>query len=300
VEQLENDILGGSRAKPNASAPRGVSEWSCEAETSPVLKALRLLGYLASSSEPVALAEMTRTLGLPKPTCHRLVGMLERDGYVQKDPLTLRYSVGAGLEDMALIALRNGARMNTRRLLMENLAERLGVRVNFAVLKSGKAMLVQWVDSVSFIRVDLRAETPVPAHCSASGKLLMAYAPPGIRERFLKTAPFKALTKTTITSAKGLEREFAAIRRRGYSEDNQEYLPGVCCLAVPVRNGGGEVVAGLALMSPEIGFSLASARRHLPELRACSDEISAEFGWKPADRQPAGDANGGDRSRRRG
>jgi IclR family transcriptional regulator, acetate operon repressor len=244
-----------------------------------VLKALRLLAYVAHSEEPVALAELTRALGLPKPTSHRLAGMLERAGFVLKDPLTSRYSVGAGLEDVALVALRNGARTNIRRLLMRQLAERVGVRVNFAILKSGKPILVEWVESVSVIRVDLTAETPVPAHCSASGKLLMAFAPDAIRERFLKSAPFKALTKSTITSARGMEREFEAIRRRGYSEDNQEFLPGVCCLAVPVRNATGDAVAGLALMAPEISFSLARARQHLPELRACADAISAEYGW---------------------
>ena len=205
--------------------------------------------------------------------------MLERARFVQKDPLTSRYSVGAKLEDVALVALRNGARAHTRRFLMQDLAERAGARVNFAILKSGKPMLVEWVESVSVIRVDLTAETPVPAHCSASGKLLMAFAPEAIRERFLKSAPFKALTKSTITSAKGLEREFEVIRRRGYSEDNQEFLSGVCCLAVPVRNGAGDAVAGLALMAPAIGFSLAKARRCLPELRACADAISAEYGW---------------------
>jgi DNA-binding IclR family transcriptional regulator len=279
MEQSKNYLQGGNRAALGLLGARARGDWSCENEISPVLKALRLLAYVAHSGEPVALAEMTRALGLPKPTSHRLAGMLERVGFVQKDPLTSRYSVGAGLEDVALVALHNGARANTRRFLMQELAERVGARVNFAILKSGKPTLVEWVESVSVIRVDLTAETPVPAHCSASGKLLMAFAPEAIRERFLKSAPFKALTKSTITSAKGLEREFEAIRRRGYSEDNQEFLPGVCCLAVPVRNGAGDAVAGLALMAPAISFSLAKARQHLPELRSCADAISAEYGW---------------------
>ena len=279
MEQQKSYRQGGNRAARNAPSPRASGGWSCEDEISPVLKALRLLAYVAHSGEPVALAEMTRALCLPKPTSHRLASILERAGFVQKDPLTSRYSVGTGLEDVALMALCNGARANVRRLLMQELAERVGARVNFAILKSGKPTLVEWVESVSVIRVDLTAETPVPAHCSASGKLLMAFAPDAIRERFLKSAPFKALTKSTITSAKGLEREFEAIRRRGYAEDNQEFLAGVCCLAVPVRNGAGDAVAGLALMAPEISFSLAKARQHLPALRACADAISAEYGW---------------------
>jgi IclR family transcriptional regulator, acetate operon repressor len=168
MEQSKNYLQGGNRAALGLLGARARGDWSCENESSPVLKALRLLAYVAHSGEPVALAEMTRALGLPKPTSHRLAGMLERAGFVQKDPLTSRYSVGAGLEDVALVALRNGARANTRRFLMQELAERVGARVNFAILKSGKPTLVEWVESVSVIRVDLTAETPVPAHCSAA------------------------------------------------------------------------------------------------------------------------------------
>jgi IclR family transcriptional regulator, acetate operon repressor len=287
MEQPRSDVRGGKRADRNAPSPRARSDWSCEDEISPVLKALRLLVYVAYSDEPVALAEMTRALRLPKPTSHRLAGMLERAGFVLKDPLSSRYSVGARLEDVALMALRNGARTNFRRMHMQQLAERVGARVNFAILKSGKPILVEWVESVSVIRVDLTAGTPVPAHCSASGKLLMAFAPDAIRERFLKSAPFKALTKSTITSAKDMEREFETIRRRGYSEDNQEFLPGVCCLAVAVRNAAGDAVAGLALMAPQINLPLAKARQHLPELRACADAISTEYGWNVSARSRA-------------
>jgi IclR family transcriptional regulator, acetate operon repressor len=260
---------------------------SCANAKSPVLKALRLLEHLAHSSEQVSLADLSRNLLLPKATSHRIAAMLERDGFIEKDPVTLRYSLGSHFEDMALVALRNGPAGNLRRRLMEELAERLGVRTNFAVLKSGKLMLVEWVESVSLIRIDLKPGTQVPAHCSASGKLLLAFGPDALREQFFKLAPFKALTSATITSARALARELALIRRRGFAEDRQEFLPGVCCLAVPVRNADGDVVAGLALMAPEISFPLKQARRHIPELQVCADAISAEYGWCPSKSESA-------------
>ncbi|HEY7243999.1 MAG TPA: IclR family transcriptional regulator [Xanthobacteraceae bacterium] len=267
------------KIRPAGQATDGRSRTS---EKSPVLKALRLLDNLAHSREQVSLAEMSRKLVLPKSTSHRLAAMLERDGLIDKDPVTLRYSLGARFEDMALSALRNGATASLRRRLMAELAERLGVRINFAVLKSGNMLLVEWVDSVALIRIDLKAGTQIPAHCSAGGKLLLAFAPDLVRTQFLKLAPFKALTAATITSARALAREIALIRRQGYAEDRQEFLPGVSCLAVPVRNRKGEVVAGLALMAPEILLPLREARRHRADLQACADAISAAYGWPPA------------------
>jgi IclR family transcriptional regulator, acetate operon repressor len=248
-------------------------------ENSPVLKALRLLIHLARQSESVSLADLSRALDLPKPTSHRLALMLSDLGFVQKDPVALRYSLGPIFEELALAALRNSVSSTARRLLMDELSQRLGVRTNLTVLKAGKLLYVEWVESSSVLRVDLKPGAQVPVHCSASGKLLMAFAPEDLRARFLKSGAFEAYTKSTITTAKALEHELVIIQRRGYAEDNQEFLSGVCCLAVPVRNRNGEVVAGLAVMAPEASMPIAKARKHLPAILQCAEAISKQFGW---------------------
>jgi len=249
-------------------------------ENSPVRKALLLLMHLARSPEGVPLAELSRALDLPKATSHRLALMLAELGFVEKDPLTLRYSIGPEFEDIALHALRNGAGSSARRFLMDALSERLGVRTNFVVLKAGKLLYVEWVESTSNLRVDLKPGLQIPVHCSASGKLLMAYAPDTLRERFLTEAPFHAYTKSTITTARALARELDMIRKRGYSEDDQEFIAGVNCLAVPVRDHTGAVVAGLAVMAPEATFPLAKAKEHLADIRNCAEAISNSLGGR--------------------
>lgn len=269
------------------------------AKRSPVMKALRLLAYLARSPEPLALADIARAMKMPKPTSYRLARALEDSGFVRKDPLTRRYAVGSSFEDVALAALRNGAGHTERRLLMDELAERLGARINVAVLKSGKLLFVEWVESSAPLRVELKPEIPVPVHCSASGKLLLAFGPQQIRERFMRSAPFKQLTKRSITTGAALKRELDQICRQGYAVDDQEYLPGVNCLSVPIRGRNGDVVAGLAVMAPVAALPLSEARKHIGELQACAQKISASLaetgtrrpatatgGRKPSPRKP--------------
>jgi DNA-binding IclR family transcriptional regulator len=253
---------GGASAEPPAA----------NLENSPVVKALRLIAHLADAREPVPLSELTRALVLPKATIHRLAGLLEAVGYLQKNPLTLRYSLGAQFEEVARAARRScGAH---RRRLMNELSGRLGVRTNFAVLKAGR--MIEWLESSSPARIDSKPHSHRPAHCCASGKLLLAFAPPELRERFLAAAPFRPFTRSTITAADTLRRELAAIRRRGWAEDNQEFMQGITCLAVPVRDRSGSVVAGLAVMAPAHDFPLARARDNIAAIQACADAISAE------------------------
>ena len=264
------------------------------AAKSPVIKALRLLSYVATCGQPVMLADLSRAVRLPKPTSHRLALMLERAGYVRKDPLTLRYSIGPKFEDLALSGLRNGGAADGRRLHMDALARRVGARVNFAVMRAGELLFVTWVESSSAIRVDINPDLEIPLHCSASGKLLLAYAKDEVRERFLRSAPFRANTPNSITTARRLRLEFARIRGQDYSEDREELIPGVNCLAVPVRNAQGEVVAGIAIMAPVAMLPLAAARAFLPELRACADAIAADM---THDSQPLAAVGAGARRR---
>jgi len=251
-----------------------------EPDRSPVLKALRLLAHLAASKEPVALAELSRALRLPKPTTYRLARSIESAGFVHKDSLTRRYRVGAAFEDLALSALRYGAGHAARRLLMNGLAERLGARVNLVVLKAGNLSYVEWVESTTPLRVDIGSSSPMAVHCSASGKLLLAFGSDELQKHVLRLAPFTAYTKKTITSRRALARALEKIRKYGFAEDDQELFPGVNCLAVPIYNRAGEVVAGLAVMAAAATLPLEKVRGRLQDIRECAASISEELGWR--------------------
>jgi DNA-binding IclR family transcriptional regulator len=260
-----------SRNGMNRSIQRNASQ------ASPVLKAVALLEAVVRAGGPVSLADLSSKLALPKPTAHRLARLLEKAGLLQKNPLTRRYLVGSAFLDLGLHALMSAPANLHRRRLLERLSEKLGETVNLGILSGDVVIYLDRVEASWPLRMDFKPGSRVPFHCTANGKLLVAWARPALRERLLRSQTFPAYTPHTLVTRAALLAELSEIRRRGYSEDNEEFLAGVCCLAVPVRDRRGAVVAGLAVSAPSARFNLERARGHLSDLLAVAEELGTEF-----------------------
>jgi DNA-binding IclR family transcriptional regulator len=244
---------------------------------SPVLKAVSLLAHVARASAPMSLAALSAAARLPKPTAHRLAGQLAQAGLVRKDPLTRRYAVGPALVEIGFDALRSAPVHGNRQLLLERLSEKLGETVNLGVLSGGEVLYLDRVEASWPLRMDFKPGSRVPLHCTANGKLFLAYAAPSARDRLLAGLRLAPLTARTITSHARLLGALAEIRRRGWAEDDEEFLAGVCCLAVPVQDRHGRVIAGLAVSAPSARFNLDRAREHLPDLQTAAEALGVEL-----------------------
>ncbi|MBI1894542.1 MAG: IclR family transcriptional regulator [Candidatus Rokubacteria bacterium] len=243
-----------------------------------VVKAVRILAHVARDGASVSLADLSAAVKLPKPTVHRLAVLLEQQGFLHKDPLTRRYSIGWIFHDLCFHAIQSAPAHQDRQVLLQRLSEKLGETVNFGVLSGREVVYLERVESSWPLRMDFKPGSRVPMHCTAIGKLLLAFAPRRRREELLRSGPLKAHTGNTITKPSLLRRELLEIRRRGHSEDNEEFLVGVCCLAVPVKDRRGKTVAGLAVSAPSARFPLEKARAYLPDLQACAAELGAQTG----------------------
>lgn len=262
-------------------------------DDSPVVKALRVLTAVVEAAEPISLADLSAAVALPKPTVHRLAAILVREGMLEKDPLTRRYAVARGFHDLAFRAIRSAPVHRARQFLLQRLSEKLGETVNLGVLSEGTVIYLERVESAWPLRMDFKPGSRVPIHCTAIGKLLLAFTPPSVRDSLLAVAPLQAYTKNTITDRERLLEELRITRKRGHSEDNEEFLAGVCCLAVPVRNATGKVIAGLAVSAPSARFPLERARSHLPDLKEFAERIGAHLEMTRAGLAPAARAGRG-------
>jgi DNA-binding IclR family transcriptional regulator len=132
------------------------------------------------------------------------------------------------------------------------------------------------------LRINISGDVPMPVHCSASGKLLLAFGPKELRDAVMRRAPFQRYTKNTITTAVRLSRHLDEILKRGYSFDDQELIPGVNCIAVPIQSEAGQTVAGLAVMAPVATLPLEKLKQNLPEIKAAAALIAAEYARRPS------------------
>jgi DNA-binding IclR family transcriptional regulator len=123
----------------------------------------------------------------------------------------------------------------------------------------------------------LHAGTRVPLHCTSSGKLLMSFMPRQQRERLLEKLPLRVSTHQTITDPIVLRQELVRIRREKLSFNNQEYMPGIVAMAVPVMLDSRRACAAVAIQSSAERITTQGLQAYLPQLRQAAEKMAGTF-----------------------
>ena len=244
-------------------------------ETSPALKAFALLEAVAAMEHAPTLADLAEVVSLPKPTLHRWMGMLESANLVRRMPDGRRYELAARATAMGLAILSNNPGSATRHRILQQVVRDLGETCNLTILQGTEVVYLDRVEAASPLRVSFQQGSRVPIHCSASGKMFLAMMPIAKRNLLMASLVLEALTPKTLTDRKLFNLELAAIRRDRYAFDDEEFLSGLFCVAVPVFDARKDVcIAGLALQAPVVRMNRENATARLEALRAAADLIS--------------------------
>lgn len=247
-------------------------------ETSSTLKAFAVLEVLVRAARAVTLSELMQATDLPKPTLHRTLTLFEEAGFLAREPGGRAYIVGERLSRFALDVLRSDAAAAQRRTILRRVANEITETCNLAVLQKGSLIYLDRIEAHWPLRLHLPEGIALPLHCCASGKLLLAHLPAPERQRLIELMPLERLTERTITDRAVLESELERIAHAGYAVDNEEYVLGVACVAVPVRNRHGEVIAAIAVQGATARLPLMRAIEFVPRLRAAAQDLGATFG----------------------
>lgn len=194
-------------------------------------------------------AEVARDLGVHRSTALRLLGTLERHNMVERDPRTAKYRLGRRLPQLASVVTGEFDLRYMARPVCERLAEAVGETVTLDVLDADEIVPIeQAAGSTSVVSVNwLGRRTPI--HCTASGKVILAFAPPALRHRLL-ARPLERRTPNTIVDRAELEKQLDAALEAGFARTYQELEVGLDAIAAPVHSADGGVVAAIDVSGP--------------------------------------------------
>ena len=243
-------------------------------ENSSLLKGVVILEALASLSQPATLAQLMQITNMPKASLHRTLAIFEEAGLVSREPGGKTYAPGERLSKLALATIIHDNVAAVRHSVLKKLVAEVGETCNLAVLRRGELFYLDRVEADWPLRLHLPPGSVLPPHCSASGKLLLAFKPSEERRQLLKNLPLQPFTHRTITDRTLLESELERIVTTGYAVDNEEYVIGVSCVAVPVYDSSLQVVAAIAIHAATARLPLNQAMEYSPQLQEASQNVS--------------------------
>jgi DNA-binding IclR family transcriptional regulator len=245
-----------------------------------IIKGLNILELLDREGA-LSIAEISEGLQLQKSTVHRLVSTLKHKGYVLQDPVTLKYRNSFKLFEMGNNTVERLGLRREAQALLEELNVKTKETVNLAILDGFHIIYIDKIESPETIRIGLNIGKRLPAYCTGLGKVILAYLKKEKLNKLLQEHPLKRYTKNTICDKDELIKHLEQVRKQGYSIDNEEYIDGLKCIAAPVMNYKGEVVAAISIAIPSIRYGDGGQKIQvmIDQLKQTAGNISERLGW---------------------
>jgi len=241
-------------------------------------RAVAILDLLAQDGWRAG-AEVARELGVHRSTALRLLGTLERHALVERDPRTAKYRLGRRLPQLARVVTGELDLRHVARPVCEALAASSGETVTLDVLDGDEIVPIeQSTGSTAFVSVNwLGRRTPV--HCTASGKIILAFAAEPIRQRLL-AKPLVPLTPRSITDVGELEKQLGAAREAGFARTFEELEVGLDAIAAPVFSTDGDVVAAIDVSGPAHRLQAGGGPDLVGLTREAAADLSRRLGYR--------------------
>lgn len=242
-------------------------------------RAITLLDTLTRARGGMTLGDLSQVAELPKSTTHRLLQTLIKHELVKQDPETNEYVPGLKLFEMAYRVL-NRMEVRTQALpVVERLNRETNLTVHLAILDDGEVVYIDKREADRPIRMYSAVGKRSPAHCTGLGKVLLAHLPEDELRRVVEKKGLRRYTANTVTTWDELVAHLATVRARGYALDNGEHEEMIRCVAAPVRDHSGKVVAAISLTGAVNHMDLEHAEALSALVVRSAEEISRRIGY---------------------
>jgi IclR family KDG regulon transcriptional repressor len=241
-------------------------------------RGLDLLRLFAAAEYGLSASTVAKLSQLPVSTVHRFLMNLEGTGFLNSDSAGI-YHLG-----IACITLGQAARgkLDVRRVSLPYLQElnrQTRETVHLTVRSGLSAVYVEKLDSLEPLRIHSRIGASVPLHCTAVGKILLAYLPVAEQTPILNELELRRFTENTVGNLQELQTQLVRVRKDGYACDLEEHEPHIRCIAAPIWDHTGTVNASLSITGPAVRMAAARIKQIASLITEVGRKISQELGY---------------------
>jgi IclR family transcriptional regulator, KDG regulon repressor len=243
-------------------------------------RALTLLNKLSEYPDGIQITRLSEQVGLTKSTIHRLLATLSSMNYVVKDEETDKYKLGLQVLFLSRNLLNNSDIVTVSKPFLEKLSQEVNETVHLCIEDRGEVVYIDKIESTQTIRMYSRVGSRAPMYCTGVGKILLSDKNPDVFEEIVSKINFIPKTPSTITSKEQFIEEIEKVKSQGYALDNAENEIVLRCIAAPIFDHKGKIIASFSISGPSNRVTLELINDSLIEkMKQYSIAISRNLGY---------------------
>jgi IclR family transcriptional regulator, KDG regulon repressor len=245
-----------------------------------VERAADILELFLTSGPELSVKEISQQLNLSKSTAHGLIKTLEHRGYLQQNADDLKYRLGIRLFELGNFV---GNHLDIGKValpVIKELAENLKETVHLVIRQQDELIYIEKVEGPYSLRMYSQVGKRAPIHCTGVGKAILAFEDDQEIDRLLSSTQLQSFTEHTITDIEEIKKQLPTVRERGYSIDDEEIELGLKCVAAPIFNHKGDVIASISCASPKMRLTAERLPVVIDGIKEAALEISNRLGYK--------------------
>ncbi len=246
--------------------------------------ALTVLEYLSTKNEGVKITTMCRELGINITVVHRILKTMKKRGFVEQDDETQKYQLGLRAQLMGILTMNQTDLYEYGLASLNQICKLTRETANFVIRDRSEGVYILQVESQNALRVANHVGSRVPLYCTAAGKVILAYMDSGTRQRYYEEVSLTPLTPYTLDSIGKLEEEIKSIRETTIAYDREEQALGEACIATPVFNYNGDIVAAISISSPATRLTSERMKEFSLILMGEGKKLSRRLGFSEENR----------------
>jgi len=243
-----------------------------------VVKVLDILEHLGASQRAVSVSDLARSTGLNVSTAFRLLQTLMGRGYVEQERSNRGYQLGPRVFQMGSTYLQGNDLASIARPHLEALRDELGETAYLVIFSQGEIVQLCKADGKQLVSAMVRPMVREPAYCTATGKVLLSGLSGEEFGKYVEGITLQSFTPQTVSSKAALRKDIVKVRASGFALDIEEFVPNLCCVAIPVTGPGGAPMAAMSIAMPQMRFRRALVPRWCELMRGKATLITQQLG----------------------